>query len=166
LLVMPPLGDRRPTHLMNEILALLPVDSNKDNSLFLGMFLRKLPASMRDHLAAKDHQTATEMSRHADVLWDACCSESGISAIADVSAVSRPPRNSHGCSPNRHKSPVCPGNTGQNRKQTPGPDGRCRDFSLCFFHDKWGSEAKKCQSPCAWSENYATAASKSSPSAA
>ncbi len=68
LIDLPALGDHRPSHLMNEMLALLPTGSNKDDSLFLGLFLRKLPTTMRDHLAAADHQTATSMAKHADVL--------------------------------------------------------------------------------------------------
>jgi guanyl-specific ribonuclease Sa len=32
-------------------------------------FLLRLPVSMRDHLAAKDHKTAAEMAKHADTLW-------------------------------------------------------------------------------------------------
>ncbi len=71
LLDMPPLGDRRPSHLLNEMLALLPTGENKDGAIFLGIFLRKLPATMRDHLAAANHATAAAMSAHADVLWDA-----------------------------------------------------------------------------------------------
>jgi hypothetical protein len=52
LLDMPPLGDRRPLHLLNEMLAILPTGENKDGANFLGIFLRKLPTTMRDHLAA------------------------------------------------------------------------------------------------------------------
>jgi hypothetical protein len=72
------LGNRHPSHLMNEM---LPTRSNKDDSLFLGLFLRKLPTTMRDHLAAIDHQTAASMAKHADVLWDTRCGESAATAI-------------------------------------------------------------------------------------
>ena len=41
LLDMPPLGDRRPSHLLNEMLALLPTGENKDGAIFLGIFLRQ-----------------------------------------------------------------------------------------------------------------------------
>jgi hypothetical protein len=53
------------------MLALLPTGENKDGAIFLGIFLRKLPTTMRDHLAAANHTTAAAMSAHADVLWDA-----------------------------------------------------------------------------------------------
>jgi hypothetical protein len=81
LLDMPPLGDRRPSHLMHEMLAQLPTGENKDGAIFLGIFLRKLPATMRDHLAAANHATAAAMAAHADVLWDAQCGEPTVSHL-------------------------------------------------------------------------------------
>jgi hypothetical protein len=66
---MPPLGDRRPSHMMNEMLSLLPTGSSQNDYIFLGIFLRKLPATMREHLAAANHTTAAAMAELADVLW-------------------------------------------------------------------------------------------------
>jgi hypothetical protein len=48
----PDLGDRRPSMMMNEMLALLPAGARTDDTLFLALFLLRLPVSMRDHLAA------------------------------------------------------------------------------------------------------------------
>ncbi len=81
---MPPLGDRHPSHLMHEMLAQLPTGENKDGAIFLGIFLRKLPAMMRDHLAAANHATAAAMAAHADVLWDARCGDTAISHLVDA----------------------------------------------------------------------------------
>jgi hypothetical protein len=141
---------------MKEMLALLPTGSNKDDSLFLGLFLRKLPTSMRDHLVAADHQTAASMAKHADVLWDARCGESAVTAVdaAGIDAVDRAKNASRSSrSPDRHRSPDRRGQSSQHRKPTPGPDGRRRDPALCFYHNKWGNKAQKCQAPCAWTEN-------------
>jgi hypothetical protein len=111
LLDLPALGDRRPSHLMNEMLALLPTGRNRDDTIFLGIFLRRLPVSMRDHLAAGDFQTAAEMARPADVLWDARCGESTVSVIADdhasnanLAAISPATGSSRD---SRRRSPVC-----------------------------------------------------------
>jgi hypothetical protein len=89
LLDMPPLGDRRPSHLMNEMLALLPTGENKDGAIFLGIYLRKLPSTMRDHLAAANHNTAAAMAAHADVLWDARCGEAAVSQLSDARRLRR-----------------------------------------------------------------------------
>ena len=66
----PALGDRCPTALMDAMLALLPEDE-VPGSLFLGLFLERLPVEMRDHLVAKDFKNPSEMALHADKLWDA-----------------------------------------------------------------------------------------------
>jgi hypothetical protein len=84
LLDMPPLGDRRPSHLMHEMLAQLPTGENKDGAIFLSIFLRKLPATMHDHLAAANHATAAAMAAHADVLWDARCGDPTVSHLVDA----------------------------------------------------------------------------------
>ena len=48
----PALGDKRPTALMDAMLALMP-DDEAPGSLFLGLFLERLPVEMRDHLVSK-----------------------------------------------------------------------------------------------------------------
>jgi hypothetical protein len=84
----PELGDRRPSRMMSEMIALLPAGVAPD-LLFFCLFLRRLPASLRDHVAAADHKTAATMAAHADLLWDAR-SGSTVAAIADSLAAAAP----------------------------------------------------------------------------
>jgi hypothetical protein len=56
----PDLGNRRPSALMDEMLALLPTGAHSDDTIFLALFLLRLPTSMRDHPAAADHKTAAD----------------------------------------------------------------------------------------------------------
>jgi hypothetical protein len=58
LLDHPDLGDRRPSAMMAEMLA-LRFETTPPDSLFLALFLRRLPAAIRDHLAAANHTTST-----------------------------------------------------------------------------------------------------------
>jgi hypothetical protein len=154
LLDMPPLGDRRPSHMMNEMLALIPTGSNKDDYIFLGIFLRKLPSSMREHLAAANHTTAAAMSAHADILWDAKAGDTSISAVSDASISAVANRSFARRSPDRRSPDRRRGRSGQRRKPTPGPDSRRRDAStLCFYHSRFGQRANKCEPPCSWTEN-------------
>ncbi len=67
LLDHPDLSDRHPSAMMAEMLS-LRYETTAPDSLFLTLFLRSLPAAIRDHLAAANHTTATEMSTHADIL--------------------------------------------------------------------------------------------------
>jgi hypothetical protein len=65
LLDHPARGDRRPSAMMAEMLA-LRFETSAPDSLFLALFLRRLLDSIRDHLAAANHSMAPEMATHAD----------------------------------------------------------------------------------------------------
>ncbi len=78
----PDLGDRRPSALMDEMLALLPTGAHSDDTIFLALSLLRLPTSMRDHLAAADHKTAADMARHADTIWDSRTGETAVAAVS------------------------------------------------------------------------------------
>jgi hypothetical protein len=102
----PDLGDRRPSVLMDEMLALLPTGARSDDTIFLALFLLRLPTSMRDHLAAADHKTAADIARHADTIWDSRAGETAVAAVAalvDAVAAHSPARDSRRRSPDRRQ---------------------------------------------------------------
>ena len=158
LLDHPELGDRRPSAMMAEMLA-LRYETSPPDSLFLALFLRRLPASIRDHLAAANHETAAAMSTHADILWDARNSAS-VSAVSEsLSAVSvrsaSPGRRAQ--SPDRRaRSPDRRRGGGHQPPRRPTP-GRTDGKKLCWLHRKFGSDAVYCRgthkTPCEWAEN-------------
>ncbi len=132
LLDHPDLGDRRPSAMMAEMLS-LRYETTAPDSLFLTLFLRRLPPSIRDHLSAANHTTATEMSAHADILWDAR-NTALVSAVSDSLAADR----------------RCNGGRQPPRRPTPGrPDGK----RVCWIHKKYGVDATSCKGNCDWAEN-------------
>jgi hypothetical protein len=160
LLDHPDLGDRRPSAMMAEMLA-LRFETTAPDSLFLALFLRRLPAAIRDHLAAANHTTSTEMAAHADILWDAR-NTSSVSAVVDslaaVSVRSASPRYSR--SPDRRtRSPDNRRGGGRQpaRKQTPGrQDSRANSANdgLCKNHRRFGDKAYNCTwKYCKFAEN-------------
>jgi hypothetical protein len=144
---------------MAEMLS-LRFETTAPDSLFLALFLRRLPVSIRDHLAAANHTTATEMATHADILWDAR-STATVSAVTDslaaVSVRSASP-NRRAKSPDRRaRSPDRRGGLGGGhqppRHPTPGrTDGKKKPY-ICFIHKKWGVDANSCRPGCQWAEN-------------
>ena len=64
------LGDCRPSVLMDAMLALLPPGCNPDY-VFLCLFLRRLPADMRDQLAAQNIVDPAAMALAANRIFDA-----------------------------------------------------------------------------------------------
>jgi hypothetical protein len=160
LLDHPDLGDRRPSAMMAEMLS-LRYETTAPDSLFLALFLRRLPASIRDHLAAANHTTATEMATHADILWDAR-NTTAVSAVTDslaaVSVRSASPRYSR--SPDRRaRSPVNRGGGGRQPPRPPTPgrqDGKSSSNKnkWCFNHKKYGDKAYTCcWDKCKFAEN-------------
>jgi hypothetical protein len=142
LLDHPDIGDMRPSMLMDSMLSLLP-PGDQPGTLFLAMYLRRLPTNMRDQLGALEFKSPRAMAEHADLLWDARGGAAGqVAAIGGKSERGR--RRSPFRSPNRGNRP---------RQQTPGPDG------LCFYHHRFAERAFKCTPPCAWPGNLPAAGS-------
>ena len=128
----PALGDRRPTALMDAMLALLP-DDEVPGSLFLGLFLERLPVEMRDHLVANEFKNPSEMALHADKLWDARRTQSSDPLLAAAAT-----------SPSRARTRERGSTSPSRRAQTPGPSAA----GECYFHKRFGSAANNCRPPC------------------
>ena len=156
LLDHPAIGDRRPSHMMAEMLALLPAGAQAD-TLFLCLFLRRLPAGMRDHLAAADYNTAAQMASHADLLWDARAGQPAAS-LMEMPAPVMPVLYGRSSSPHDSQRSSSPRESyrssgrRRDRRDTPHSTGRLNP-GLCRHHAKWGSKAYDCIPPCAWEEN-------------
>jgi len=140
LLDHPDLGDRRPSAMMAEMLS-LRYETTAPDSLFLALFLRRLPASIRDHLAAANHTTATV-----------------VDSLAAVSVRSASPRPSR--SPDRRaRSPVNRGGGGRQPPRPPTPgrqDGKSGGdkSKWCFNHRRYGAKAYNCcWDKCKYAEN-------------
>ena len=65
---MPGLGDRKPSCLMDSMLALCPAGQEK-SPLFLNEFLRRMPAVVRGHLHTFSHEDPCALAQHADLAW-------------------------------------------------------------------------------------------------
>ncbi len=137
LLDHPDLGDRRPSALMDDMLALLPHGDLADVK-FLAMFIRRLPQHMQDHLGTKEFASARAMAEHADLLWDSRGSRPVTAAAVQVA----PPARRQSPVGGRRRSP-----SSNRRSQTPGP------AKICWAHRKYGADARTCRLPCGFSGN-------------
>ena len=55
---------------MDAMLTFFPEDETT-GSMFLGLFLERLPVEMRDHIVSREFKNPSEMELYADSLWDA-----------------------------------------------------------------------------------------------
>jgi hypothetical protein len=136
----PDLGDRRPSVMMDAMLALLPPEE-QPGTLFLAHFLRRLPQDMRDQLAALDLDSPAEMAARADKIFD-----SRAANPSTVAAVNR--GRTRADSPDHRRGRTA------GRRPTPGrdqsPDG---NPDWCYYHRRFGSRASKCRPGCTYSGN-------------
>ena len=127
-----PLGDAKPSTLMDEMLALL--GDHPPCLLFEQLFLERLPEDIRIQLVDSKIDDYRQLAKRADALWSSRYMESNTHAVQR-----RPP-------------------TGQKQKPkalAPPPDDR-----LCYYHRRFGEAARQCRPPCAWSPVVASTTSR------
>jgi hypothetical protein len=155
LLDHPELGDRRPSAMMAEMLA-LRYEATAPDSLFFALFLRRLPSSIRDHIAAANHTTAAEMATHADILWDAVSDTLSAVSLRSSSPNKRSPDRRAKSPDRRGRSPDRGSNRGRGRRPTPGrQDSKAASSGkkICYYHRRYGAEAENCEGACSFSGN-------------
>ncbi|XP_051875026.1 uncharacterized protein LOC127572127 isoform X3 [Pristis pectinata] len=128
------LGDKSPSALMNEMLAL--AEGHKPCLMFEQVFLEQLPDDIHLLLADADFSNPREVAARADILWKAK-RESGLS----VGQIARPLAQRQPKPVPAAKQPH-PRNTDDNT-----------DDQLCFYHQRWGAEARRCRPPCKFQGN-------------
>lgn len=121
------LGDRKPSEIMDELLAL--ADGHTPCFLFKQLFINLLPEALQVQLATVDFSNPRKFALEADKLWGAKVAAEAATTINKV-------------------------NVKEKYKQTvPGPVKSNSNSGLCFYHAKFGTNARKCRGPCNFSEN-------------
>ena len=128
LLHMRGLGDRKPSQLMDEMLALL--DGHTSCFLFEQIFLEQLPEDIRLQLANADFSNLRAVALLADTLWLARDQHDTAVAVNRVSMAPKWPK-----------------------KSSPAPIQPIDKTGLCFYHARFGNKAHKCITPCTFSGN-------------
>lgn len=118
LLHVPPLGDDKPSVLMDNMLAHL--GAHEPCFLFRALFLERLPEDIRGVLVHSKTEDCRELAKAADALWEA--------HSPATNAVSRQSRSATKHAPATKASPAT--------------------TDLCFFHAKFGDQARNCRQPC------------------
>ena len=119
------LGGRKPSQLMEHMLALL--GDNEPGFLFTHLFLRQLPVSVRSALADVPVEDLRAFAMEADTFWIAQRSASPVSAYA---------------SPAPHVR--------RDKKVAVGSDRPSQRPGVCFYHERFGDRATKCRQPCSF----------------
>lgn len=120
LLDWPGMGDGTPSALLSKMLASLPAGEDPEHILFKALFLRQLPVDVQDHLARSTTLTTRELAEQADAYFARSGARlnqpSPLVGNVDVAAIDR----------KSQKRPTK------------------NDTSLCFYHRRYGKEARRC----------------------
>ena len=153
------LGDRKPTQLLHRMQQLLGdhLGSTSDNAFLKELFLQRLPSNVRMVLASTDTTDLAKLADMADRIVEVAAPQTvsaTYTAVPEVEqlkaeitrltelvdSLTHGPRRSRGRSRDRRpQSQAC---TDTRTPQSSEP--------LCWYHQKFGEVAKKCQDPYSW----------------
>lgn len=124
------LGDRKPSELMDSMLVLL--GQHKPCILFRQLFLRQLPKSVRLAITNSAHgEDYRALAQEADNLFNALNSTTFSASVAQTSTPT--PTGNHTC-------------WDENNEMN----------SICYYHRRFGSKARKCSESCEHFKNFKT----------
>ena len=160
LLTAEELGDRKPSHLLRKMQALLGDKAKMiDSSLLRELFLQRLPSNVQMILASADTTAIDKLADMADRIIEAAPptigSVSTPAAGADLRSIVREEvaaaLNQLGRSRPRHSSGGSRGGRNRSRRRSASHGGTRSEENhdgRCWYHQRYGDAARKCRPPC------------------
>ena len=160
-----PLGDRKPSQFLRH-LQHLQGDAKIDKSILTELFLQRLPASVRMVLATASSLSPEEQAKLADNILDISSPSvvsPSISAVADRPASACVPTEVEKlradiaalrvevANLSRSRSRSRSHSRGRSHSNTRGRSTSPNRSGLCYYHERFGSDARKCRQTCSFS---------------
>ena len=158
---LPPLGDRRPSELMDTISASLSGVACMESCPHVQYaFLTRLPVTVRSGLSHVKFESARAMALKADEVWSAVNASSAASTVSAVLEPPPPPPSSADAdnvvaAVRNPAQPVRSSPARLPQSTRPAPQQQ-QQQGLCWYHAKFGNRASFCRPPCSWSGNGRT----------
>lgn len=152
------LGDFKPTQLLRRMQQLTD-ESTIDSSIFKELFLRRLPANIRLVLAGIGNKLSIqEQAELADKMLDAT-PPAIVSAVKSdkheltnltemIQALQAEVTQLRLSRERDRPSAFCHRTSSRQRRSSQSADASSRNPDYCWFHQTFGSQARKCQNPC------------------
>lgn len=159
LLRLPGLGDSKPSELMDNMLSLL--GQHKPCFLFRQLFLEQMPENIREHLALSQLTDYRELAKEADKLWLAAAANP-CHAIHTYRPRKFQQRTT-AATPTASVTPQAAAEAATTARTTRpavqlAGHAPASDFTsqLCYYHQRFGARARKCNPPCSFQGNDST----------
>ena len=143
---MPGLGDRKPSSLLDSMLALCPA-GQEASPLFLSEFLHRMPAVVNEHLHTFSHEDSRALAQHTDQVWSSHAPQTVHQVLDDKPDFYT---DFFSCNTINQPTMIKKDNSSRNQRNS-------STFSvsqMCFYHEKYGKKARKCTRPCSFQSQY------------
>ena len=144
------LGDRKPTQLLRRMQQLLGDKAASTDSSFLReLFLQRMPGNIRMVLASTaDTVSLEELAALADKVMDVAAPSIAAVGTSQITSDVELLR----AEVTRLKDVVSSLTKSRQPRRSPSPHPPT-DATLCWYHRRFGKDARKCRPPCSWSGN-------------
>ena len=158
---MEPLGSRKPSELLADMLELCPIDQ-QNNIFFSVLFLQRLPRDIRVLLTHEDHTDLRRLAAHADSLVAYGGRTDTVAANVDaaqedtVTAVKNFKQKNTNNRNNQQQPPLLlprAQSSQKTQKVTPPATVAQQSAGLCYYHWSFGEKAHSCRATCTWQGN-------------
>ena len=155
-LIRQPLGDQRPSAALREMKSLCtliqPDGSKKPLDLIRVLWLLRLPQDIREKITDFATMPEAELAKQADSLWGAK-TMSGASPTAaaaiDNEEAEEEEEDAHAMAAQQKR----PNRPQPSRPQRPHRPQEKNRQNICYYHRRFGKNARNCEQPCAFSKN-------------
>lgn len=175
------LGDRRPTQLLRRMRQLLGSQSTAtDDTFFRELFLQRLPQNVQMVLATASNMPLDQLATLADAVVEVA--NPAVSAVipttstqpsppptqpppsSEVADLCREVKNLAALIATSHVSPQARDFSRRRtsrsprrfRHRSPTPRGSSPAHTVCWYHRKFGADARHCFLPCSWQQGNST----------
>jgi hypothetical protein len=159
---LPPLGDRKPSVMLAEMLEVCPAGEST-TAIFAYLFLQRLPREIRVLLSEDDPADMRAIADKADRLiamhvpqgHDACTAVASLDLDLDqdlVAATSGAKKKKKVLAGRQPQQQAASGQRGGFPRRSAAQAAAPRT-SMCFYHARFGEKARYCEEGCSWPEN-------------
>ena len=142
---MPGIGDRKPYDLMDSMLALCPTGHTM-STLFLNEFFRRMPATVRGPLHTFAYEDPRALIQQADLVWSSHHSQAIHQISKDDINFSTEELAFNSVNHSLKKKEYSERSRYENYNSS-------SNSRWCFYHQKYGKEARNCTNPCSYSSS-------------
>lgn len=151
------LGDRKPSDFYRHLKHLAGNSSVVNDELIKSLWTRRLPVEIQCALTTSSKTDIQDLTELADMLAQIRPQQNSLFAVSTPAAsedrLSRLEMQIAEMSKNLAALAKGSGSRSRSKSRNRRPNSPHPNSSVCYFHNKFGADARRCRAPCTWKEN-------------